>query len=71
MCHALQEGENELSATDAYWLGLVDEVVGEELWNLRLLYEFEEDKEDNAESDGKESTEAEASEPTAEVPAGT
>ena len=70
MCHALQEGENELSATDAYWLGLVDEVVGEELWNLRLLYEFEEDKQDDAESDGKGNTEAAAPEPAAEVPAG-
>lgn len=40
LCHALQEGENELTATDAYWLGLVDEVVGENTWNLRLLHEF-------------------------------
>ena len=46
LCHALQEGENELTATDAYWLGLVDEVVGDDdLWNLRLLYEFEDDEE--------------------------
>lgn len=28
LCHALQEGENELTATDAYHLGLVDEIVG-------------------------------------------
>ena len=28
LCHALQEGENELTAADAYWLGLVDEVMG-------------------------------------------
>jgi len=53
MCHALQEGENELTATDAYWLGLVDEVVGENLWNLRLLYEFGEDPEEKAESHGE------------------
>ncbi|HEV2485554.1 MAG TPA: ATP-dependent Clp protease proteolytic subunit [Terracidiphilus sp.] len=71
MCHALQEGENELSATDAYWLGLVDEVVGEELWNLRLLYEFEEDEEEKAESDGKENTETPVPESGTEVPAGT
>jgi ATP-dependent protease ClpP protease subunit len=56
MCHALQEGENELTATDAYWLGLVDEVVGEDLWNLRLLYEFEDDPEEKAEPHGEEST---------------
>ena len=45
LCHALQEGENELTATDAYWLGLVDEVVGDDTWNLRLLHEFEADSE--------------------------
>jgi hypothetical protein len=28
LCHALQEGENELTSTDAFWLGLIDEVVG-------------------------------------------
>ena len=28
LCHALQEGENELTATDAFWLGLIDEVIG-------------------------------------------
>lgn len=44
-CHALQEGENELTATDAYWLGLVDEVVGEDLLCLR---HFEENKPDPA-----------------------
>ncbi|MFZ3343228.1 MAG: ATP-dependent Clp protease proteolytic subunit [Terriglobales bacterium] len=28
ICRALQEGENYLSAEDAYWLGLVDEIIG-------------------------------------------
>lgn len=28
LCHCLQEGENELTATDAYWIGIVDEVYG-------------------------------------------
>jgi len=28
LCHTLQEGENELTAADAYWLGLIDEVMG-------------------------------------------
>ena|ERR1700693_684851 len=40
LCHALQEGENELTATDAYWLGLIDEVVGED--HLLCLRYFEE-----------------------------
>ena len=58
LCHALQEGENELTAADAYWLGLVDEVVGnDDLYNLRLVYEFEEDVKEEAEADGQQSTE--------------
>jgi ATP-dependent protease ClpP protease subunit len=28
LCHALQEGENELTAVDAFWLGLIDEIIG-------------------------------------------
>jgi Clp protease len=41
LCHALQEGENELTARDAYWLGLVDEVMGEkDLPCMRLFAEF-------------------------------
>jgi len=28
LCHALQEGENELTAKDAFYLGLVDEITG-------------------------------------------
>jgi hypothetical protein len=44
VCHALQEGENELTATDAYWLGLVDEVVGEQnLLSSRNFREFQDD----------------------------
>lgn len=40
LCRSLQEGENELTARDAYWLGLVDEVAGEpELSSLRNLLE--------------------------------
>ncbi len=49
LCHALQEGENELTAIDAYWLGLVDEVVGEDLWTIRLMEEFEPDAENKRE----------------------
>ncbi|MFN0103185.1 MAG: hypothetical protein ACKV2U_13980 [Bryobacteraceae bacterium] len=42
LCQALQEGENELTAKDAYWLGLVDEVIGaSHLPSMRFLVEFE------------------------------
>lgn len=41
LCQALQEGENELTAEDAYWLGLVDEVNGaRHLPSMRVLVEF-------------------------------
>lgn len=54
-CHALQEGENELTAEDAYWLGLVDEVVGED--HLLCLRHFEENKPDTkAEQNEQEKT---------------
>lgn len=45
LCHALQEGENPLTATDAYWLGLIDEVIGQkELMSLRTIEEFKPDE---------------------------
>jgi hypothetical protein len=31
ICRCLQEGENNRIPTDAYWIGLVDEVVGTDL----------------------------------------
>jgi len=44
LCHALQEGENELTPTDAFWLGLIDEVIGRpELPLTRYLAEFQDD----------------------------
>lgn len=43
LCHTLQEGENELTATDAYWLGIVDEVIGEPLPTTRWMAEYQED----------------------------
>jgi hypothetical protein len=43
LCHTLQEGENELTASDAYWLGIVDEVVGEPLPTERWMAEYRED----------------------------
>ena len=49
LCHALQEG-----AMDAYWLGLVDEVVGENLLSARSFEEFKPDLPLEAEQDEKE-----------------
>lgn len=44
-CHALQEGENDLTATDAFWLGLIDEVMGMKgLPSIRLILEHEPDE---------------------------
>jgi hypothetical protein len=44
LCHALQEGENELSAIDAFWLGLIDEVLGRsDLPVTRYFAEFQPD----------------------------
>jgi ClpP protease-like protein len=46
LCHALQHGENDLTARDAVWLGLVDEVLGaDELPCRRLVYEYQQDDE--------------------------
>jgi len=35
LCRVLQTADHELTAVDAYWLGLVDEVPGSGLPNLR------------------------------------
>jgi hypothetical protein len=39
LCRRLQTGENEMSARAAYWLGLVDEVLGSDLPCPREVYE--------------------------------
>lgn len=39
VCRALQQGENRLSAYEAYWLGLIDEVPGSNLFTLREMVE--------------------------------
>jgi len=39
LCHILQERDNMLTASDAYWLGLIDEVIGLEEINFRLIME--------------------------------
>lgn len=69
LCYALQRGENELSATDAYWLGLVDEVFGDaELRNLREIYEHQPDAQ--LEADGEKAKAASAGGEVAEPAAG-
>jgi hypothetical protein len=40
ICYTLQHGENELPAHDAFWLGLIDEVIGSpEFRPLRVIRE--------------------------------
>lgn len=39
LCRSLQEGENTLTPEDAYWLGLVDEVIGTNLPCYRTMVE--------------------------------
>ncbi len=41
LCHTLQQGEDEfLSAEDAYWLGLIDEIIGkDDLVHMRYFRE--------------------------------
>jgi hypothetical protein len=40
LCHVLQQGDNYLSARDAFWLGLIDEVIGvTDLPTYRLFIE--------------------------------
>jgi len=44
LCHALQEGENEFTPTDAYWFGLVDEVMGRsDMAPVRSVAEYRDD----------------------------
>jgi ATP-dependent protease ClpP protease subunit len=55
LCHSLQQGENELTAQDAYWLGLIDEVIGDEdLRPIRLVYENQEDPLDDSENESSQ-----------------
>lgn len=39
LCRLMQQGENTLSSADAYWLGVVDEVVGTDMIGTRHLLE--------------------------------
>jgi ATP-dependent protease ClpP protease subunit len=38
-CRQLQTGDFPMTATEAYWLGLIDEVIGLDLTSLRRLVE--------------------------------
>ena len=39
LCRYLQEHENPLTAVEAYWLGVVDEVIGSDLPCMRQIME--------------------------------
>jgi ATP-dependent protease ClpP protease subunit len=39
LCRLLQEGENRLSASECYWMGLVDEVIDTDLIGYRAIME--------------------------------
>jgi len=44
LSHSLFVGENPISARDAYWLGLIDEVLGTDLNCERRVMESKENK---------------------------
>jgi ATP-dependent protease ClpP protease subunit len=57
LCHTLQEGENELTATDAFWLGLIDEVIGVQgLAPHRMIYEVQPDVQIQSKKDADTAT---------------
>jgi ATP-dependent protease ClpP protease subunit len=61
LCYVLQRGENQLSATDAFWLGLIDEVIGiPELPSLRLFLEHSKETAKQKQDHQKEAGEAKA-----------
>lgn len=65
LCHALQEGENQLSPIDAFWFGLIDEVIGHtDLPLTRHISEFKPDPALRPEPSQSELPPPEASAPT-------
>jgi len=57
LCHALQEGENELTPIDAFWLGLIDEPIGHsDLPLVRYIAEYHEDPEPTQETKAEEAS---------------
>ena len=57
LCHVLQSGENQLNGIDAFWLGLIDDVVGVRgLPSFRVWSEHSQqlkDEEGNAQQEGQ------------------
>jgi len=39
LCRLLQSDDFDLNPKEAYWLGLIDEVPGSDLPNLRVMFE--------------------------------
>jgi len=39
LARSLQQGENRLTATDAYWLGVLDEITGTSFHGMRAVVE--------------------------------
>jgi ATP-dependent protease ClpP protease subunit len=63
MCHVLQQGDNHLTAKDAFWLGLIDEVIGEDLPSFRVFSEHAQEvakreKDEETKASGEETAEA-------------
>jgi len=48
ICYVLQEEENPLRPMDAFWLGLIDEVVGEKVPTVRDVLEWSPSPQDNS-----------------------
>lgn len=67
LCHALQEGENELTPIDAFWFGLIDEPIGHSGLPLaRYLAEYHEDPEAAQEPKPREEATAPTANPEAQ-----
>jgi len=48
LSHSLSVGENSISSQDAYWLGLIDEVIGKKFQSPRTVMESKEKEQDAA-----------------------
>jgi hypothetical protein len=53
ICRLLQQGEHFITAYDAYWLGLIDEVIGARLPSVRLIMEDRAEKIQREEAEKK------------------
>lgn len=65
LCYVLQRGENQLTATDAFWMGLIDEVIGVEgLPSLRLFIEHAKEDAQQKQDEQKQAGQGKAAEGT-------